>query len=192
MDATLALFEHYGHLNLGEDISQLQHALQCAQAAAQDQAPEHLIVAALLHDIGHLVIYRDTHAHPEDQHINGYHEKVGALFVAQHFIDEVVKPIRLHVAAKRYQCSVDPIYRQSLSAASWRSLELQGGEMDKSTCQVFESSPWFDDALRLRQYDEKGKALSKTIGLELEPLSHYYELLVQYTRTLQRTSISIN
>ena len=43
--------ERYG----GEDISQLQHALQCASLAEAAKASPALISAALLHDIGHLV-----------------------------------------------------------------------------------------------------------------------------------------
>ena len=41
---------------IGEPISQLEHALQCAQHAKHAHADDETIVAALLHDIGHLLV----------------------------------------------------------------------------------------------------------------------------------------
>ena len=50
------VFERYGELAYsGEPVSQLEHALQTAQRAEQDGAPDTLITAALLHDLGHLL-----------------------------------------------------------------------------------------------------------------------------------------
>ena len=45
----------------GEAVSQLQHALQAATFAERSRATPELIVAALLHDVGHLL-----HDLPED------------------------------------------------------------------------------------------------------------------------------
>lgn len=182
VDSVLAPFYQWGHLSLGEEVSQLEHALQCAWFAQQDNAPKHIVVAALLHDIGHLLTYTQTEAHPEDDEKNGYHEKVGASFLAQHFSDEIVKPVRLHVAAKRYQVSTQETYRQSLSGASYHSFLLQGGLMDESTCNAFESSPWFSDALLLRKYDELGKKIKiKDAGFNQLVLGDFYELLIEHT-----------
>lgn len=185
VDTVLAPFYSHGDLHLGEEITQLQHGLQCAWFAQQDNAADHIIVASLLHDIGHLLTYETQGAHPEDNGLNGYHEKNGAAFLAQHFNDDVVKPVRLHVAAKRYKVSTDLNYQQSLSEASMISLNLQGGLMDESTCKAFESSPWFADALLIRKYDELGKQKN----LQVPGLDHYYELLIQHTRVVtERTS----
>ena len=41
-----------------EDVTQLEHALQCAELAEQHKLPGSTIAAALLHDVGHL-IYED-------------------------------------------------------------------------------------------------------------------------------------
>ena len=186
VDAVLAPFHQCGHLSLGEEVSQLEHALQCAWFAQQDNAPSHIVVAALLHDIGHLLTYIETEAHPEEGDRNGYHEKIGAHFLAQHFSDEIVKPVRLHVAAKRYQVSTQESYRQSLSAASYHSFLLQGGIMDASTCHAFESSPWFADALLLRKYDELGKQVEiAETGFSPLGLNDFYELLIQHTRIVK-------
>ena len=181
VDEALAPFREFGHMNLGEDITQMQHALQCAWFAEQDDAPEYIILAALLHDVGHLITWQEREVHPEEHLENGYHEKVGAQFLAKYFDDDIVKPVRLHVAAKRYLFSADLSYREKLSAASEESLMLQGGFMDESTCRAFESSPWFQDALLIRKYDELGKQAN----LVVPDLSHYHERLIQHTRVVK-------
>src|SRR5258707_15547251 len=100
----------------GESVSQLEHALQAAYLAEQEGSPDALVVAALLHDIGHLV-----HRLPEDiaeRGVDGHHEDAGASWLAPHFAPEVIRPIVLHVAAKRYLCAIDPGYAEGLSPAS--------------------------------------------------------------------------
>src|SRR5262245_60075316 len=86
-----------------EPVSQLDHALQTAHMAESSGATDHLIAAALLHDIGHL-LYRL----PEDvadRGIDTKHEMAGAAWLTKGFGEEVTEPIRLHVAAKRYLCA---------------------------------------------------------------------------------------
>lgn len=190
VDSVLAPFHQWGHLSLGEAVSQREHALQSAWFAQQDNAPGHIIVAALLHDIGHLLTYSESGMHSEDDGSNGYHEKVGAIFLAQHFTDEIVKPVRLHVAAKRYQVTTQKAYRESLSTASNHSFQLQGGLMDASTCYAFESSPWFTDALLLRKYDEMGKQIDfkcspQTASVNPLTFDDFYELLIKHTRIMK-------
>ena len=140
---------------LGEPVSIVEHSLQSALAAEQDAAPPTLVAAALLHDFGHLI-----HELPEDSAEHGVdtrHEDVGHAFLARHFRPEVVEPVRLHVAAKRYLCAVEPAYLAALSAASVLSLELQGGPCTPEEVAAFEASPFADAAVRLRRYDDAGK-----------------------------------
>ena len=119
----------------GETVTQLQHALQSAQLAEQSGADATLIVAALLHDLGHMV--NDQGETPTLRGIDDRHEYVALPFLRALFDDAVLQPIRLHVDAKRYLCarghaangsSINGAqYWANLSAGSKRSLELQGG-----------------------------------------------------------------
>jgi predicted HD phosphohydrolase len=84
----------------------------------------------------------------------------------------------LHVAAKRYLCAVDRSYFARLSAASVRTLELQGGPMSAAEVATFESERFFADAVRVRRWDDQGKAL----GVVTPALSAYGDLISQCSR----------
>jgi phosphonate degradation associated HDIG domain protein len=151
----------------GEEVSQSEHALQSAYLADREGAPDELVVAALLHDIGHLV-----NGHEEDiadGGLDGHHEDFGARWLSSAFGPVVHEPIRLHVAAKRYLCAVDPSYRDALSDASRQSLALQGGPFDASGVAAFEANPRHPEALRLRHWDDA----AKVPGLDVPGLDHY-------------------
>jgi phosphonate degradation associated HDIG domain protein len=163
------LFQKSGaDLYLGEEVTQLQHALQAAHFAARDGAPEPLIAAALLHDVGHLM----NGAEEATAAVDLCHEDIGAAWLSNHFPEEVWMPVRLHVAAKRYLCATDSSYVNRLSAASIHSLGLQGGPMTPEGVQEFERSPFCRSAVRLRLWDEEAKDPSlETAGLDsYEPL----------------------
>jgi len=160
-----------GDVYFGEPVSQLEHALQTAFQAEQEGASEALIAAALLHDVGHL-----SHKLPEDsadRGVDGRHEQVGAMWLARFFPAAVTEPIRLHVAAKRYLCAVDGDYQHGLSAASIRSLALQGGPMSGKEVQEFEASPYAREGARLRRWDD----LAKVAGSKAPGLLRYQTLL---------------
>lgn len=165
------LFARLGDLRYGEDVSQLEHALQTAHHARVDDAPPALIVAALLHDIGHLM--QKTGENAADLGIDTRHEHIGGGYLARAFGPDVTEPIRLHVAAKRYRVAVDPAYFERLSAASLQSLALQGGPMNQDEVTAFLAEPAAQAALRLRGYDEAGKAPDA----EVAGLDAYRDLL---------------
>lgn len=169
----LGWFHRYGNYHFGECITQSEHALQCAWFARQAGACDELVAAALLHDLGHLITYHELGYHPEEKSGDSHHEKVAADYLARVFSDAVVKPVRLHVTAKRYLFSIDPGYRLELSDASIESLRLQGGEMDQRSQESFEGSPWFQQALQLRQFDELGKQPT----MDVPGFDDYRELL---------------
>src|SRR5262249_50966907 len=116
-----------GELYLGEPVTQREHALQCASLAERSGAPQALVIAALLHDLGHLLHTRPES--PADGGVDGLHEVVGQRWLSRFFGPEVTEPVRLHVDAKRYLCATDPEYLNALSPASRQSLALQGGPL---------------------------------------------------------------
>jgi phosphonate degradation associated HDIG domain protein len=156
-----------------EAVSQLEHALQAAYAAEQAGASPQLIAACLLHDVGHLL--HDLPEDAPDQGIDDEHEQLGAAWLVEHFVPEVVEPIRLHVAAKRYLCAVDSEYLSHLSPPSVKSLHLQGGPMTQSQSDHFELHPHFKAAVQLRRIDDQ----AKIPNLETPTLSHFEQYLSQ-------------
>jgi len=137
------------------DVSQRQHALQAAMMAERDGCFDAFVVAALLHDVGHLVY--DLGENPAGQGMDDRHEQVGHDFLMAWFGPEVTEPVRLHVAAKRFLCATEPGYFARLAADSVLSLALQGGPMSKAEVAEFRALPQSEAAVRLRRYDEKAK-----------------------------------
>jgi phosphonate degradation associated HDIG domain protein len=156
VDHIAALFEGEGGAEyLGEPVTQSQHMLQAAALAEREAAPPALVAAALLHDVGHftgLVHGRELMAGTDNRHSHQ-----GADWLAQWFGPEVTEPVRLHVAAKRYLCAVEPGYFEKLSEASVYTLSVQGGPMSEVEVAEFRALPQAEDALRLRRWDEAAK-----------------------------------
>ncbi len=136
-------------------INQLQHALQSATLAERQDEARAMIVAALLHDVGHMI--HPFGEAPAAEGIDDHHEICGADWLAARFGPEVSEPVRLHVAAKRFLVATEPAYRARLSSDSLRSLELQGGAMDAAEQTAFRAQPHFEAAVRLRRIDEAAK-----------------------------------
>jgi phosphonate degradation associated HDIG domain protein len=144
----------------GERVTQLEHALQCATLAEADGADASLISAALLHDIGHLV--NDLGDSPAAAGIDHRHELRGRAWLARWFGEAVTEPVRLHVNAKRYLTATDPGYFGTLSFASMRSLEVQGGPFSASLTAGFIALPYAAEAVRLRRWDDAAKIFPKS------------------------------
>jgi [1-hydroxy-2-(trimethylamino)ethyl]phosphonate dioxygenase len=158
-------------LYFGERVSITEHGLQAAWFARVESAPEPLVIAALLHDIGHLL-----EAVPDDLAewtSDARHEEIGARWLAERFRPEISEPVRLHVPAKRYLCATDSDYFRQLSSASVHTLRLQGGPLSSEETQAFERKPYYREAVRVRRWDDQGKVA----GLETPPLEAYLELL---------------
>ncbi len=169
-------FDRCGHRHYGESVTERQHALQCATFASRAGEPDHVVAACLLHDYGHLL-------HDLGEDIAGYgvdarHEDLGAAVLERWFPPEVVDPVRLHVAAKRYLCWKEPAYLAGLSAASYKSLMLQGGPMTDGQATAFESHPHHVSAVSLRRYDDQGKVTDMQTP-ELETFRDVLERVVR-------------
>jgi len=158
------------------DLNQIQHGLQAAWLAERAGDPPSLIAAALLHDIGHML--HELGENPAEAGIDDRHEEVGDAYLHERFGPEVCEPVRLHVAAKRYLCGKEPDYFAKLSKDSVLSLSLQGGPMDEGEIAAFERLPFWQEAVRLRRYDEGAKVK----GLETPPLSHFLPYVAQSLR----------
>lgn len=138
-----------------EAVTQKQHALQGATLAERQGAPDALVVATLLHDIGHLV--HDLGENPAAEGIDDRHEDLGAVVLAKWFGPDVSEPVRLHVAAKRYLVAVEPDYAARLAPDSVLSLSLQGGPMTPEEAATFRAGPHAASAIALRRLDEAAK-----------------------------------
>lgn len=167
------LYHRWGADRYDEELSQLDHALQTAALAVADGAPDPLIAAALLHDVGHLLELDSGGGHDPSTDIDLAHEASGARYLSALFPPNVTGPIALHVRAKRYRCAVDADYLDTLSEGSRRSLQRQGGPFDDAETEAFEANPGFDDAVLLRGWDDHGKV----DGLQVAPFDAYADLL---------------
>ena len=115
------------HRSALQPVSPLEHALQCAQLAEQAMASDELIVAALLHDLGHLLRsdqgQRPGHSHPADE----LHPAIAVSFLRGLLPESVLAPIRLQFDARRHVRAGHP---------------------------GFLHQPYATDAIRLSQWDD--------------------------------------
>jgi phosphonate degradation associated HDIG domain protein len=138
-----------------EAVTQLEHALQTATAAEANGEPPAMILASLLHDVGHLIAALGDN--PAEEGIDDRHERVGADWLGPRLGESVAETVRLHVPAKRFLCTTNPDYMAALSPDSVLSLKLQGGPMPAEEAAGFEARPFAKEAIRLRGFDESAK-----------------------------------
>lgn len=172
MNSIARLFAQAGHdAYYGEPVTQLEHALQTAQLAEQAGADRDTVLAALLHDVGHLLPVEAA-----EGYMDGYgtvdHERLGADYLRQRGVSEkVTQLIENHVNAKRYLVFKNPEYFARLSEASLRTLDFQGGPMTAAEAERFEAHLYFAEILQLRRWDEQ----AKIPGLPTPDLAHYLD-----------------
>lgn len=179
-DNILALFVERGDNNYDEAVTQTQHATQSAALAEAESAEDSMTIAALLHDLGHLLV--DEHNGNIDFLDNDEnHQFVAANLLGRWFPPPVTMPIALHVAAKRYLVATEPAYARGLSDASMKSLRVQGGPMNDQEVARFRRVRYADDACRLRRWDDAAKVPNRLVPR----LDHYrgrLESLVVFRR----------
>ena len=140
---------------LGEPVTMGQHMLQGATLAEEAGQPDQIIVAALLHDIGHFTSEFGTFTMEDTE--DRFHEDAGAQVLEKFFPKVISDCCRFHVAAKRYLCATDPEYFSKLSEASLHSLSLQGGPMSSDEISKFEENPNLEKIITVRHLDDAGK-----------------------------------
>jgi phosphonate degradation associated HDIG domain protein len=161
---------------LGEPVTQAAHMLQAASLAERADAEPSLIAAALLHDVGHLTLPAAGQQVTGQDLMSGTdnrHSDVGAKWLAKWFGPEVTEPVRLHVAAKRYLCAVEPGYASTLSAASVYTLGLQGGPMSRSEATEFAAGRHAQAACQVRRWDDA----AKDPAAQTPPFDHFRSVL---------------
>jgi phosphonate degradation associated HDIG domain protein len=180
--------EHGGAEYAGEKVSQLEHMAQAAQLAEAQGFDEEVILAAFLHDIGHISeAAKGDESMSASRGMDGFgikdHEELGAEFLrGKGFSKKIARLVESHVEAKRYLTFKDPDYYTNLSDASKRTLEHQGGPMTAEEATAFEQYPLFDLIIRMRNWDEQAKIEHQP----LPDLQHYREMMLHH---LQRAGI---
>jgi len=167
---------HGGEEYSGEKISQLEHMVQSAQLAAQQGYDDEVILAAFLHDIGHICVSAQG-----DQTMDGFgvkdHEEIGAEFLkGKRFSKRIFRLVESHVEAKRYLTYKDPEYYDQLSDASKKTLEYQGGKMSQEEADAFEQYPLFDLIIKMRRWDEEAKIQN----MPVPDLEEYKTMMIEH------------
>jgi len=167
VDHLLELVGSMAEHSYGEGVDMLQHSLQAAARAA-GAGDDQLVLAALLHDVGHVLGEAGEWGLPE-------HATSGARYLQQWLPPAVVEPIRLHVDAKRFLVATEPDYAAELSTPSAETLRQQGGAFDAEQAARFAASPYATAAIALRRCDDGGKLT----GARAVPALDTYRPLVE-------------
>lgn len=169
----LDLYNDYGGENYyGEVCSKTSHMIQCALVAQSMNLENYIVLACLLHDIGHFL---------EEDNTNGYgvaeHGLLGANFLRELEMDErVCYLVEKHIEAKRYLISTQISYYNNLSDASKETLKCQGGKMTQEEITDFEQDKYYEEILLVRKCDDMGK--DNTINLP--KIEDFRELISEY------------
>ena len=171
----ITLFKQKGSADYaGEAITQLEHACQAAQLAEKDGQSDEVILAAFLHDVGHLL---DEGHEAMDGYGVKNHEGVAAEYLKQHgFSDRLVTLVNAHVDAKRYLCFANKRYFDNLSEASKITLQFQGGPMGEDEARDFEKNPLKNLIIKMRTWDEE----AKLVNVPLPDLQSYKAKIIQH------------
>ncbi|WP_461665987.1 HD family phosphohydrolase [Gordonia sputi] len=128
-----------------EAVDELDHALQAGRKAVVAGADDELVVAAVLHDVGHSPLVESTTRHDDD----------ARAWLTPRFGDRVGWLAGSHVAAKKWLAAHDRSYAKELTATSVASLAEQGGAADPGA--EWTRHPWWPDAIALRRFDDAAK-----------------------------------
>jgi phosphonate degradation associated HDIG domain protein len=169
--------KHGGNEYAGEKVTQLEHMVQAAELAKQNGSDDEMILAAFLHDIGHICAAAYT-----DNSMGKFgiinHERIGAQFLRKRgFTERVIRLVENHVSAKRYLTFKYPEYFDGLSEASKKTLEYQGGRMNPDEAILFEQDDLFEDFIAMRRIDEMAKEENQPMDASL---NYFRELIINH------------
>ena len=170
IDKIISNFINNKSLYIGEKVTMTEHMIQSAILAEKNKSSSSLVCDSLLNEYGHFIL--DDPDKLVNKKEDGKHEDIAYRYLKKYFKKNVVEPIRIHVKAKKYLARNQKYY-QILSQASKVSLHLQGGVMNEEEADEFEKEKFFDDAIKLRKFDEAAK---KT-GSKIKNINDYKSLL---------------
>lgn len=177
-DDIIALYKKYsGNEYAGEKVTQLEHMVQAAALAKQGGYDDEMILAAFLHDVGHICA-----ASYAGNSMGGFglmnHEKIGAQYLRNRgFSERITRLVENHVSAKRYLTFKYPEYYDGLSDASKATLEYQGGRMNPDEAALFENDPLCEDFIEMRRWDEMAKEENLPLSLSFD---FFHELICKH------------
>ena len=179
-EITHELFDLYTRFGasdyIGEPVSQLEHMIQAAMIAEEEEADEEMILAAFLHDIGHLFEFIQPVASMSGVGVVDHEKLAEDYLLEKGFSLRVSKLVKSHVDAKRYLTFRYPEYFLQLSDASKETLKHQGGVMTAEEATEFEQDPLFKDYLRMRNWDDRAKIQN----MPLKDIQYYKEMVVRH------------
>ena len=170
IDKIINNFNTNKKLYIGEKVTIAEHMIQTAMLAESNNSTKSLVCACLLHDYGHFIV--DDPDLLVSNSLDGKHENLGYDFLKNYFLPEVAEPVKLHVLAKKYLCR-NKSYYNLLSEASKVSLKLQGGIMTDDEAKKFTSLNFFEDAIKVRKYDDDGKVPN----IKIKKIEDYRDLI---------------
>lgn len=164
------LFDNYGNSDyIGEEVTQKEHAIQAAMLAEEEYHNDKITIAALLHDIGHLIGI-EKNLDTMDEYGIMEHENIGYNFAINNGLGlTIAKLIKGHVYTKRYLVSKYKEYYLDLSSASKNTFEYQGGKLNTQEIQEYEKDELFKYHIKMREWDDK----AKQTDIKLKSLDHY-------------------
>lgn len=177
VNEVIELYEKYGSRDyIKENITQIEHAIQAAMSAEENGDDVEMILAALLHDIGHLIEINSKEKQMVDLGVIN-HEIVGRDYLlSKGFGQKIANLVGNHVKAKRYLITKFPQYYQKLSEASKQTFKFQKGLMNNEELREFKNDVWFVESLQIRGYDDQAKFKD----IKIKPLSYYREMMIKF------------
>jgi len=164
VDDLINMYNELGNSNyIGEKITQIEHAVQCALLAQNEKLPKEVVVAALLHDIGHIIGQKYNFETMGEFGVKNHDTIGGKVLRKIGMCEQVCDLVENHVKVKRYLVYTDEDYYNSLSDASKQTLIFQGGKLSKEEVEEYEKNPNLELYIKLRKFDEKAKVENMTL-----------------------------
>jgi 2-amino-1-hydroxyethylphosphonate dioxygenase (glycine-forming) len=188
-DDIIELYKKHGSNEYaGEKVTQLEHMVQAAALALQGGYDDEMILAAFLHDIGHICAAAYAGNTMGSFGIVN-HEKIGGQYLRNRgFSERIARLVENHVSAKRYLTFKYPDYYEGLSEASKQTLQYQGGIMNPDEAALFENDPLCEDFIEMRRWDELAKEEQQPLSLSFE---YFHELICKHLTKQKATLIIV-